>query len=75
MLRGEKMKYQNIMDTMKLKGISVLRLAQELGITRQALYLKLNGSREFTELEQSYIRKRLRKGWKFLFEVECATTR
>jgi len=63
------MKYQNIMDTMKLKGISVLRLSQELGITRQALYLKLNGSREFTELEQSYIRRRLRKGWKFLFEV------
>jgi transcriptional regulator with XRE-family HTH domain len=69
------MKYQNIKDTLTLKGISEARLATELGISRQAMNQKLKGVIAFNELEMRYIQKRLRKGFKFLFEVHSATTR
>ena len=47
-----------LFEYMKKKGVSVQTLADALGISRQAAYLKIGGSRKWT-LEEAHVVKRV----------------
>ena len=48
---GKSMNYMELETAIKDSGIMKSRIADKIGISRQALYLKLNGEREFTQKE------------------------
>lgn len=45
------MNYMELETAIKDSGMMKSKIADKIGITRQALYLKLNGEREFSQRE------------------------
>jgi len=67
--------YPNLDYEMRLQEISQAQLSRILGVSRQQVMQKMNGSKSFTTLQRRVIAKKLHKGIKHLFEVQHDATR
>lgn len=56
-LEGEVMKYKNLHEEMRNRGIDFSQCCDLIGICKKSLYNKLNGETEFTLTEVKKIRE------------------
>lgn len=61
--------YPNLKRTMLEKEITQARLGRELGISRQAISLKLHGTDAFSSHQKRTVAKLLRKGIRYLYDT------